>query len=91
MPEIFFFFFFLLCLQHVEVTGPGAEPMLESQLVPQLQHGILNLLSHKGTSPKRFSIPMLQLISSYETPKITKSYLKAEQLELKTLLLRISI
>ena len=36
---------------HVEVPGPGTEPTLQLQPVPQLwQLWILNLLHHKGTS-----------------------------------------
>ena len=58
----FFFFFLEPHLRHMEVPGPGIEPMPQQQLKSQKwECPILNLLSHQGTPFHSFFYVTIQL------------------------------
>ena len=81
----FFFFFFRLCLWHVELPGPGIEPVLQQwPRLLQWQHLILNPLNHRGTSVfSHFHIivcqqKFLMLLKSYTIFILQSTYCDTE-------------
>ena len=64
----FFFFFFWLHLQHMEILGPGIEPVPQQWLkLLQWQCQIFNLLCHRGT-PRQLSFALENSLVSPSWP-----------------------